>query len=151
MEFGIDEDGDRRHRCVSTTIPIRRRRLSSHSRFGLFVEHLTSVARTSPSSSTNFSEFLPQYPQLQFRTKQTYEPNGLRFLLHRSRSSTHIQTGWSSGVEMLRKTHVETASRKAATPWTRWSARMNDQRARARSQGQGTKLELSTAKGAGSS
>jgi hypothetical protein len=44
---------------ANTTIPIRRRRRSSHSRFGLFVEHQTSVARTSPSASTNFSEFLP--------------------------------------------------------------------------------------------
>jgi hypothetical protein len=35
---GIDEDGDRRHRRVSTTISIRRRRWHDDS-FGLFVEH----------------------------------------------------------------------------------------------------------------
>jgi hypothetical protein len=51
--LGVDKDGDRRHRRVGTTISIRQR-WSSHSWFVLFVEHLTSVARTSPSPSTKF-------------------------------------------------------------------------------------------------
>jgi hypothetical protein len=33
--LGVDEDGDRRHRCVSTTISIRRRQWHDDS-FGLF-------------------------------------------------------------------------------------------------------------------
>jgi hypothetical protein len=35
---GIDEDGDRQHRRVNTTISIQQRRWHDNS-FGLFVEH----------------------------------------------------------------------------------------------------------------
>jgi hypothetical protein len=43
-ELGVDEDGDRRHRCVSTTISIRRRRWHDDS-FEFFVEHLVDITQ----------------------------------------------------------------------------------------------------------